>query len=107
LWTWRGHRHLPLGGAACRRIRTLDLFSAIDEQVGEKGKKAVYYVYYVPNSPYNLLRSLHAVSAYLYPIVQPQYKARKGDPKPLKNIAFTILFLSPDQETCPGCFTHP
>jgi hypothetical protein len=33
-------------------IRTLDLFSAIDEQVGEKGKKAVYYVYYVPKSPY-------------------------------------------------------
>src|SRR4030042_4471996 len=48
-------------------IRTLDLFSAIDEQVGEKGEKAVYYVYFVPKSPYNSLRSLHAVTAYLYP----------------------------------------
>jgi len=25
----------------------------------------------------------------------------------LKNIAFTFLFRSPDQETCTGCFTHP
>jgi hypothetical protein len=25
-------------------IRTLDLFSAINKQVGEKGKNAVYYV---------------------------------------------------------------
>ena len=33
-------------------IRTRGLFSAIDEQVGEKGEKAVYYVYYVPKSPY-------------------------------------------------------
>jgi hypothetical protein len=33
-------------------IRTRGFFSAIDEQVGEKGKKAVYYVYYVPKSPY-------------------------------------------------------
>jgi hypothetical protein len=49
------------------RIRTCDFFSAIDEQVGEKGEKAVYYVYFVPKSPYNSLRSLHAVSAYLYP----------------------------------------
>jgi len=30
-------------------IRTLDLFSAIDEQVGEKEEKNVYYV---PKSPY-------------------------------------------------------
>jgi len=51
-WTWRGHRHLPLGGAACQRIRTRDFFSAIDKQVGEKGEKAVYYVYFVPKSPY-------------------------------------------------------
>ena len=29
---------------ACLRIRTRGLFSAIDEQVGEKGKKAVYHV---------------------------------------------------------------
>src|SRR4030066_1274251 len=33
-------------------IRTRVFFSAIDEQVGENGKKAVYYVYYVPKSPY-------------------------------------------------------
>ncbi len=43
-WTWWGHRHLPLGGAACRRTRTRDFFSAVDKQVGEKGKKVVYYV---------------------------------------------------------------
>ncbi len=33
-------------------IRTRDFFSAIDEQVGEKRGKAVYYVYFVPKSPY-------------------------------------------------------
>jgi hypothetical protein len=33
-------------------IRTRGLFSAIEEQVREKGKKAVYYVYCVPKSPY-------------------------------------------------------
>jgi hypothetical protein len=47
-----------------------------------------------------------------------RYEARKGDPQTcpngdlmqmmfLKNIAITILFRSLDQETCPGCFTHP
>ena len=34
------------------KTRTRDLFSAIDKQVGEKGKKVVYYVYFVPKSPY-------------------------------------------------------
>jgi hypothetical protein len=48
-------------------IRTRDFFSAIDEQVGEKGNKTVYYVYCVPKPPYNLLRSLPAVTAYLFP----------------------------------------
>jgi len=52
---------------ACRRIRTRDFFSAIEEQIGEKGEKAVYYVYFVPKSPYNSLRSLYAVIAYLFP----------------------------------------
>jgi hypothetical protein len=33
-------------------IRTLDFFSAIDIMAGVKGKKAVYYVYFVPKSPY-------------------------------------------------------
>jgi hypothetical protein len=42
-------------------IRTLDLFSAMDKQVGEKGKKDVYYVYFVPKSAYNLLHSLHCL----------------------------------------------
>jgi len=56
-----------------------DLFSTIDTQVGEKWKNAVYYVYFVPKSPYNSLRSLPAVTAYLYP--NPQYEARKGDPQ--------------------------
>jgi hypothetical protein len=47
-----------------------------------------------------------------------RYEARKGDPQTcpngdlmqmmsMKNIAFTSLFPSPDQETCPGYFTHP
>jgi len=40
--TQAGNSSVPGG------IRTLDLFSAIDEQVREKGKKGVYYVYYVP-----------------------------------------------------------
>ncbi len=68
--------------------RTRDFFSAIDEQVGEKGKKAVYYVYFVPKSPYNSLRSLQAVLAYLFPNCSRsvpdmhRYEARKGDPKP-------------------------
>jgi hypothetical protein len=75
LWTWRGHRHLPLGGAACRRIRTRDFFSAMDKMVGAKLKMVIYYIYYHPKSPYNSLphtnragdRSLWAVTAYLYP----------------------------------------
>ena len=46
--------------------RTSVFFSAIDEQVGEKCKKVVYYVYFVPKSPYNSLRSLQAVTAYLF-----------------------------------------
>jgi hypothetical protein len=29
-------------------IRTRGFFSAIEEQVGEKGENAVHYVYYVP-----------------------------------------------------------
>ena len=32
--------------------RTRVFFSAIEEQVGEKGGNAVHYVYYVPKSPY-------------------------------------------------------
>jgi hypothetical protein len=93
----------------------------MDKIVGEKGEKTVHYGYYVPKSPYNSLRSLHAVIAYLYPnctLRVQQYVARKGDPKPcpkgdlmqmmsMKNIAFTFLFRSPDSETCLGYFTHP
>jgi len=48
----------------------------------------------------------------------PQYETRKGDPQTcpnrdllkmmsMKNITFTFLIRPPDQETCPGCFTHP
>jgi len=33
-------------------IRIRDPFSAVDGQVGEKGEKAVYYVYDVSKSPY-------------------------------------------------------
>jgi hypothetical protein len=53
--------------AACRRIQTREIFSAIEEQVGEKEKNAVHFVYYVPKSPYNSLRSLQSVLAYLFP----------------------------------------
>ena len=53
-------------------IRTIDLFSAMDKMVGEKGKKAVYYVYFVPKSPYCASISV--------PELFPQYEARKGDP---------------------------
>jgi len=62
LWTWR--------------IRTRSFFSAIEEQLGEKGGNAVHYVYCVPKSPYNSLRSLPAVIAYLYPNcsrIMPRY----------------------------------
>jgi hypothetical protein len=48
-------------------LRTRGLFSAIDKMVGEKGKITVDNVYYRPKSPYNSLRSFHAVSAYLSP----------------------------------------
>ena len=58
--------------AACRRIRTLDLFSALEEQVREKGGNAVHYVYCVPKSPY-----YYSISV---PELFPQYEARKGDP---------------------------
>jgi hypothetical protein len=37
--------------AACRRIRTLGFFSAMDKNAGENRKNAVYYVYYRPKSP--------------------------------------------------------
>jgi hypothetical protein len=50
----------------------MNTFSAIDEQVGEKGKKVVYYVYFVPKSPY--------CSSISVPELFPQYEARKGDP---------------------------
>jgi len=47
-----------------------------------------------------------------------RYEARNGDPQTcpdgdlmqmmfLKNIAFSSLFRSPDQETYPGYFIHP
>jgi hypothetical protein len=65
--------------------RTRVFFSAIDEQVGEKGGKAVYYVYYVPKSPYcssisvpklfpNCTRSVPDMH---------RYKARKAIRKPV------------------------
>jgi hypothetical protein len=57
-------------------IRALALFSAIDEQVGEKGEKAVYYVYYVPKSPDCISISVPE----LFPDMH-RYEARKGDPQ--------------------------
>jgi len=68
-------------------IRTRDLFSVIEEQVGEKGENAVHYVYYVPKSPYNSLRSLPAVLAYLFSNCSRRvpdmhrYEARNGGPQ--------------------------
>jgi hypothetical protein len=55
-------------------IRTRDFFCAIDKQVGEKRKKAVYYVYFVRKSPYCFSISVTELF--------PQYEARKGDPQP-------------------------
>jgi hypothetical protein len=53
---WRGYRlrrdHFLGQLGEPGGIRTLDLFRAIDEQVGKKRKKVVYYVYYVTESPY-------------------------------------------------------
>jgi hypothetical protein len=62
-------------------IRTLDLFSAIDEQVGEKGEKL--------SITYNLCQNHHTVLAYLYPNCSRfvpdmhRYEVRKGDPSPV------------------------
>ena len=56
-------------------IRTRGLFSAIDEQVGEKEEKNVYYVYDVLKSPY--------CSSISVPELRPdmhRYEASKGDP---------------------------
>jgi hypothetical protein len=53
-------------------IRTRDFFSAIDKQVGEKGGKVVYCVYFVSKSPY--CDSISVLELF------PQYEARKGDP---------------------------
>ena len=55
------------------KTRARDFCSAIDEQIGEKGGKAVYYVYFVPKSPYCASISV--------PELFPQYEARKGYPQ--------------------------
>jgi hypothetical protein len=67
-------------------IRTRDFFSAIDEQVGEKGGKAVYYVYFVPKSPY-----CYSISV---PELFPQYEARKAARSPVQRgkIIFPPIF---------------
>src|SRR4030065_1326441 len=71
-----------------------------------------------------MFQNHHTVIAYLFPIVPElfpdmhRYEARKGDPQTcpegdlmqmmsMKNITFTFLFRFPDQESCPGCFSHP
>ena len=70
----RGYRHRKdhlvgqLSGPG--GIRTLDLFSAIEEQVGEN---AVHYVYYVPKSPYCASISVPE----LFPDIH-RYEARKA-----------------------------
>jgi len=64
-------------------IRTRGFFSAIEEQVGEKEKIAVHYVYYVPKSPYNSLRSLPAVLAYLFPNCSRSMKQGKATLSPV------------------------
>jgi len=53
-------------------------------QIGEKGKKAVHYVYYVPKSPYNSLCSLRAVLAYLFPNCSRSMKQGKAIRKPVQ-----------------------
>ena len=55
------------------------LFSAIEEQVGEKGK--------MPYITSIMLQNHHTVLAYLFPIVPellPQYEARKGVRNPVQ-----------------------
>ena len=58
------------------------------------------------------------ICSQIVPELFPQYEARNVDPQTcpngdlmqmmsMKNIAFAFLFRSPDQETCPGYFTHP
>ena len=68
--------------------RTRDFFSAMDKQVREKGGKTVHYVYFVPKAAYNSLRSLLAVSAYLYPNYAPictrNMKQGKATRKPVQ-----------------------
>ena len=65
-------------------IRTRGLFSAIEEQVGEKGKKAVYYVYYVPKSPYCASISVPKLFPNCTRSVPDmhRYETRKGSHKP-------------------------
>jgi hypothetical protein len=107
-WIWRGH--LPIVGGS------LIFFIAMDKQVGEKGGKVVYYVNFVPKSPNCYSISVPNCSRIV--LDMHWYEARKGDPQTCpnrdlmqmmstKNIAFTFLFRSPDQETCPGYFTYP
>jgi hypothetical protein len=48
-------------------IRTLDLLSAKEIMVGEKGKKSRLLRLLLPKSPYNSLHTLHSFLAYQYP----------------------------------------
>jgi hypothetical protein len=94
-------------------IPTRSLFSEIEKRVEEKMKK--------PSIMAIVFQNHHTVVAYMFSIVPElslQYETKKGGMKPyplenlmqimsIKNIAFTFLFRSSDQETCPGCMTHP
>ena len=88
-------------------IRTRGLFSAIDEQAGEKGKKAVHYVYYVPKSPYNSLRSLLAVIAYLYPNCSHSMKQGKATCNPVQwgRTRFTCMYQTLSRSIIAPSFT--
>jgi hypothetical protein len=67
-------------------IRTRDFFSEIDEQVGENGEKAVYYVYYVPKSPYCISISVPKLFPNCTRSVPDmhRYEARKAIRKPVQ-----------------------
>jgi hypothetical protein len=56
----------------------------MDKYIGEKGKIAVYYVYYRPKSPY-----CYSISV---PELFPQYEARKAIRKPVQRGKITGIF---------------
>jgi len=78
-----------------QRYQLRCIFCWIDEQIGEKGTKTVYFVHYVPKSPYTSLRSLPAVTAYLFPICTRSMKQGKviRNPGQMGNIFISYFYI--------------